>query len=284
MSGISVIFLLKFTIERESDYSLPFLDMKITRKNNILLSVWYTKPTDTGLMMNFHALAPIRYKRSAVIGLVHRIVRSCSNWKNVHLSILKAKTLLENNQYPSRFYEPIIEKSLNKIIQGKQESSESENGEEEPEQEFKMIFVQYRGRITENFEKSLNRCNTPCKVIMTLKKMQSVLPSLKPSLEKPLKSGIVYKIECLRCLSCYVGQTSRHLLTRMKEHQKIQSPVGSHFMKCEVAVTVDNIAIVASSTKSMAHLMTLEALMINSIKPSINTKDEYRSRALTIKL
>jgi len=26
-------------------------------------------------------------------------------------------------------------------------------------------------------------------------------------------------------------------------------------MKCEVAVTVDNIAIVASSTKSMAHLM-----------------------------
>jgi len=31
---------------------------------------------------------------------------------------------------------------------------------------------------------------------------------------------------------------------------------------------------------STYHLMTLEALYIKSIKPSINTKDEYRSRAL----
>jgi len=35
---------------------------------------------------------------------------------------------------------------------------------------------------------------------------------------------------------------------------------------------------------STYHLMTLEALYIKSIKPSINTKDEYRSRALTIKI
>ena len=30
--------------------------------------------------------------------------------------------------------------------------------------------------------------------------------------------------------------------------------------------------------------MTLEALFIKDIKPSINTKDEFRSRALTIKI
>jgi len=30
--------------------------------------------------------------------------------------------------------------------------------------------------------------------------------------------------------------------------------------------------------------MTLEALIIKAIKPTLNTKDEYRSRTLTIKL
>ena len=61
---------LKFTMEREVDGLLPFLDMLIQRDNNKLNSTWYTKPTDTGLVMNYHALAPKRYKRSVVSGLV----------------------------------------------------------------------------------------------------------------------------------------------------------------------------------------------------------------------
>ena len=48
---------LKFTIDVEQDKELPFLDMKITQKDCRLASKWYTKPTDTGLVMNFHALA-----------------------------------------------------------------------------------------------------------------------------------------------------------------------------------------------------------------------------------
>lgn len=58
---------LKFIVECESECSLPFLHMKIIRKNNSLSSVWYTKPTGTGLMMNFHELAPIRYKRLSLV-------------------------------------------------------------------------------------------------------------------------------------------------------------------------------------------------------------------------
>ena len=54
---------LKFTIERESEGQLPFLDMKILNVQGQLSSTWYNKPTDTGLIMNFHATAPKRYKR-----------------------------------------------------------------------------------------------------------------------------------------------------------------------------------------------------------------------------
>ena len=50
---------LKFTLERECNGSIPFLDMRIIRNSNALESTWYTKSTDTGLLMNFHALAPL---------------------------------------------------------------------------------------------------------------------------------------------------------------------------------------------------------------------------------
>ena len=33
-----------------------------------------------------------------------------------------------------------------------------------------------------------------------------------------------------------------------------------------------------------SHLLTLEALWIEEIKPALNVKDEYRSKTLTIKL
>ena len=67
---------LTFTKEDENNHKLSFLDMCISNINGKLTSTWYTKPTDTGLVMNFHSLAPKKYKRSVVSGFVHRIYRA----------------------------------------------------------------------------------------------------------------------------------------------------------------------------------------------------------------
>ena len=90
---------LKFTIEREENGSIPFLDMKIIHNNGQLSWTWYNKPTDTGLIMNYYALAPKKYKRSVVSGFVYRIYRACSSWQLFHESMEKAKQVLERNQY-----------------------------------------------------------------------------------------------------------------------------------------------------------------------------------------
>ena len=110
---------LKFTIKREENGSIPFLDMKIIHNNGQLSSTWYNKPTDTdtGLMMNYYALAPKKYKRSVVSGFVYRIYCTCSSWQLFHESMEKAKQVLERNQYPPSFYDPIIKDSLNTILQ-----------------------------------------------------------------------------------------------------------------------------------------------------------------------
>ena len=108
---------LRFTAECEHQQQLPMLDMKIIHEHGTgkLSSTWYRKPTDTGLVMNYHALAPKRYKRSVVSGFVYRIYRACSNWENFHDSLERAKRVLERNQYPPTFYEPIIRQTLNDL-------------------------------------------------------------------------------------------------------------------------------------------------------------------------
>lgn len=62
--------------------SLPFLDMLIKRNKAFVRVV---DPTDTGLTMNYNAmnynvLAPTKYKKSVVSGLVHRLHQACSSW------------------------------------------------------------------------------------------------------------------------------------------------------------------------------------------------------------
>ena len=145
---------LKFTIEREVNGELPFLDMKVIRTEGKLSSTWYTKPTDTGLIMNFHSVSPLKYKKSVVTGFVYRIYYACSSWKHFHESLTKAKSILDKNQYPKSFYESLIHRSLEKII------VQPEKPEEEEEVTHKL-FLQYRGQVTEDYMKALKRINVP---------------------------------------------------------------------------------------------------------------------------
>ena len=173
-------------------------------------------PTDTGLVLNYHALAPRRYKRSVVSGFVHRITRACSSWENVHNSLEKAKKVLERNQYPPMFYDPIIETTLSAIVQKSEQQVSSPTSsppspppllpstpatEDVPNQSVpaKMIFVQYRGKCTEDYARALHKCHAPCKVVMTLQKLKITMLSLKPPVVKKLISGAVYQIQCPGC-------------------------------------------------------------------------------------
>ena len=277
---------LKFTIEREINGEIPFLDMMLMNEEGKLSSRWYNKPTDTGLILNYHALAPRRYKKSVVAGFVYRIHRCCSTWKWFHASIEKAKVILEINQYPPTFYEPIIRESLEKIV--------SDNVDQQVDRPIStdqsvatgkhMIFVQYRGKVTEDYARALHKLNTPCTVVMTMRKLKTILPSLKPAVEKRIRSRVVYTFQCPCCEACYVGATTRHICTRLREHLKPSAVVGKHLKACGARkITIEEVEILATSMKSENHLFTLEALFIRERNPTINTKDEWKRKELTIK-
>ena len=275
---------LKFTVERPQNGRIPFLDMEIINNNGHLSSTWYQKPTDTGLVMNFHSVAPLCYKKSVVAGFVHRIHRVCSSWEHLHNSLLKAKETLERNQYPPQFFDPIINDTMEKLRpHTMEEKKQQTEGTQTP---YKHLFrIQYRGRLTDSYIKKLRSWETSIQPVITLRKLKSCMPSLKESIPMKLVNQVVYQITCSGCRACNVGQTSRHLTTRFSEHRtRSAGPVKRHFLQCiNRKPTWDDIIILCKTTRNTSFLETLEALYIREIKPSLNTKDEYRSRELLIK-
>ena len=75
---------------------------------------------------------------------------------------------------------------------------------------------------------------------------------------------MVYKLSCSRCNSNYIGQTVRHLATRVDEHPKEESPVGQHLLECkkEIGGTAELKSEIIDQTANTHKLLTLEALHI----------------------
>ena len=86
-----------------------------------------------------------------------------------------------------------------------------------------------------------------------------------------LSSNVVYKFQCRQCNSCYVGETRRHLVTRINEH--IQGrPQDTEITKHQHKATLDDFTIL-HRTKSTK---IAESLAIKDI-PKINLLNEHDS-------
>ena len=96
---------IKFTSEIESNNTLPFLDVKITRSNQSFSASVYHKPTFTGLFTNFDSFIPHSCKRSLILSLLHHFSKLCSNCKNFHKELNTFKKKFELNGYPTHFFQ-----------------------------------------------------------------------------------------------------------------------------------------------------------------------------------
>ena len=204
-------------------------------------------------------------------------------------SLRRAKAVLEKKQYPEEFYEPIIGETINKIqmstnqpnTREAQDTTSSQPATQSPKH---MMKIQYRGAITDKFVKSLYDAHAPIVTVITLRKIRTFVSPLKAKVPDEIASRIVYQITCPGCQACYVGQTDRHKRTRFGEHKtRRKEPVRKHFDVCaKRKAEPSDMVILHKTTKSIAFLETLEELYIRELKPTLNTRDEWRRRKLTI--
>ena len=70
-------------------------------------------------------------------------------------------------------------------------------------------------------------CNSDVdiKLIFVSFKIGSVF-STTDMIPENLKSNVVYKFNCARCNSCYIGETTTHISTRINEHLKTDKSIS----------------------------------------------------------
>ena len=128
-----------------------------------------------------------------------------------------------------------------------------------------MLMVQYRGNQSQNFANRL-QILTNVQVVFTTRKLESCLPSLN-------KQFIITE------------QTVRHLTTRIEEYKKADSPVGLHLQQWQLEGNSADLSWeIIDSSNNEPKLLTKEAKHIRKEKPGLNTRDEFRSRELTLKI
>ena len=107
---------IKFTSEVETDKSLPFLDVNISRSKNSSVASVYRKPTLTGLFTNFESFLPIVYKNGLIYTLLFRHFKLCSSYTIFLHELTKFKTCLLENGYLERFLDHCFRKFIDKIL------------------------------------------------------------------------------------------------------------------------------------------------------------------------
>ena len=107
---------IKFTLEFEENDFFPFLDVKITRSNNWLVTSVFRKATFSGVFTNFKSFMPVTYKFGLVHTLPHRSFSICSSYEKFHEEIVLLKDIFKKNDYLQFFIDKCIKKYLSKLF------------------------------------------------------------------------------------------------------------------------------------------------------------------------
>ena len=102
---------IKFTLEKQINYSIAFLDVFNSGINyqNLALKTYHRK-TYTGLLLNFKSLTSFSCKLSLIKCLIDRSLKICVSWDFFDNDIENIKSNLIKNAYPSFLIDKVMKK------------------------------------------------------------------------------------------------------------------------------------------------------------------------------
>ena len=98
---------IKFTIEKQINHSIAFLDVFISGINNQNLTLQtYHKSTCTGLLLK--SFTSFSFEISLIKCFIDRLFKICSNWNSFHNDIESIKSNLTKSAYPPFLIDKVI--------------------------------------------------------------------------------------------------------------------------------------------------------------------------------
>lgn len=273
---------IKFTSDKEINCSLPFLDVTISRENNVFSTKVFRKNTFTGLTTKYYSLVPFSYKLNLIKTLFNRAYNICSSYMSLAIELNLIKTLLSNNGFPVKLIESTYGKLFNKIYNKK--IVETVN------KAIVYITIDYTGNRSIYIKRQLQKLSQTCypqiklRVSFRIPNQLSNFFNHKDKLPKELLSGVVYKYKCGGCDASYVGKTQRSLNHRIMEHygksfrtgRRLISPphsaIRTHALEEDHPIWEGNFDILFNPRYGR-DLYTCEALAQRHKKPSLGNTE-----------
>ena len=207
---------IQFTVEKECNNSIAFLDTTTTRHSDgsITTSV-YRKPTHTDKYLDYNSHHHQQHKRSVATTLLNRSnTIPTTEEEKLHETRHVLDTLQINN-YPVCFLTDCLKSVQQKHTQQQQHLQQ----QQQQDQSQGFTLLPYVSGTSEKIARVLKSYNVKVahKPVRTI---SSILTKPKDKVPKADRTNVVYKIKCNDCSKTYIGQTQRALKTRVKEHQK----------------------------------------------------------------
>ena len=287
---------LKFTNEIETNNSLPFLDVLVTKSDNKFITSVYRKPTFTGQYIHWNSFGPKQRKTNLIDTLTHRALKICSK-STLKRELDNIRSILVQNGYPKFLIDSRISKKLLRFQQ---------NTKEGPKKCLVYVKLPWIGENSLKFERkiklSINNCFgavQPRVVFSTRRILPAIHKDVLPTFQQ---SNVVYEYVC-HCDSRYVGRTSQRLQDRIRQHvpksirnrtskerkqperpgklansiPHCDSAIGNHLLynqKC-ASHYKDNQFFILSKARSDFHLSVLESIFITLRKPNLCRQKEF---------
>ena len=109
---------IRFTMEAESDYKLPFLGIYVDNTGPTIVTRVFRKKTFTGLLTCCFSFTSFSNKIGLVKTLVDRTRKICNTWQAFNEDIGSLTFILKKSLYPSRLIERIIKRSVTQHVTG----------------------------------------------------------------------------------------------------------------------------------------------------------------------
>ena len=205
---------LQFTVERENNNKLPYLDTVVIREKSYIKMDWFQKPTSSGRIINFHSKHPKQIIFNTARNLIKRVL-SISDLEYHKNNKNKIRNILQNNAFPLKIINTLI---------NQHENQKQHTPKEEKEKQIYKSFT-YIKEITERFKKAQLFDKEKYKIAMKSNYTTAQLyTNLKTKIDKMEHSDLIYKINCNgntdeECNQIYIGTTKQKLKNRLAGHK-----------------------------------------------------------------
>lgn len=203
---------IQFTHEIERNGGLPFLDLLVKRRDGKLNFSIYRKPTHTQRYITADSNHCFQHKMAAFNSMLYRLVNIPMSKEDYSTELKFIKNTAQINGYSNDLIVPI----LNKHIRAKK-ITDITTLMNISSSEVKRIGITYHPPCFGKFQKMFKEINKQM-IPVTINKLKNNICMSKDRCDNVKKSG-VYMIKC-SCEKCYVGQSSRAIIERWKDHNK----------------------------------------------------------------